>query len=140
MQGTVKNVARERRSVNSEDVVGFGPVADMSFGGAALSVDGVNWYEVQQLRALQPDKFVAFDVDLKAAMAVFRGDGSVFGTTWNTESTRNLEHHVIQLGHEVCFARRRLFCGTWSAGRRRDAGEAGHASPASECQSRDSAG
>ena len=52
--------------VNSENVVGFGPVVDFNFDGVAMSVDGADWYEIQHLRGLRSDKFTAFDLDLDA--------------------------------------------------------------------------
>lgn len=43
----------ELGSVNSEDVAGFGPVADFNFDGVAVSADvGLSWYEVRGLRDL----------------------------------------------------------------------------------------
>lgn len=42
---------------------------DVNFDGVAISVDGANWHEVQDLRHLRSDKFTAYDVDLDAAVA-----------------------------------------------------------------------
>jgi len=42
---------------------------DVNFDGLALSADGVNWYEIQELRSLRSDRFTAFDLDLDAAIA-----------------------------------------------------------------------
>ena len=39
--------------VNSENIVGFGPVAGFDFDGVAISVDGTDWYEIQDLRGLR---------------------------------------------------------------------------------------
>ena len=47
-----------------------GPFADdVDFDGVAVSVDGVDWYEIQDLRHLRSDKFTAYDIDLDAAVA-----------------------------------------------------------------------
>jgi len=47
-----------------------GPFADdVDFDGVAVSVDGVNWYEIQDLRHLRSDKFTEYDLDLDAAVA-----------------------------------------------------------------------
>jgi len=45
----------------------FGDDAD--FDGVAVSADGVNWYEIQDLRSLRSDRFTAYDIDLDAAVA-----------------------------------------------------------------------
>ena len=34
----------------------------------AISVDGVTWYEIQDLRNLSSDSFTAFDIDIDAAI------------------------------------------------------------------------
>ncbi len=46
----------EGGSENVENIVGFGPVADFNFDGVAVSMDGVDWYEIQDLRSLRSDK------------------------------------------------------------------------------------
>ena len=47
-----------------------GPFADdVDFDGVAVSVDGVDWYEIQDLRHLRSDRFTAYDIDLDAAVA-----------------------------------------------------------------------
>ena len=45
----------------------FGDDAD--FDGVAVSPDGVDWYEVQDLRHLRSDRFTDYDIDLDAAIA-----------------------------------------------------------------------
>ncbi len=45
----------------------FGDDAD--FDGVAISVDGVDWYEIQDLRSLRSDRFTVYDIDLDAAVA-----------------------------------------------------------------------
>jgi len=42
---------------------------DVDFDGVAVSADGENWYEVQDLRHLRSDRFTAYDIDLDAAIA-----------------------------------------------------------------------
>jgi hypothetical protein len=42
---------------------------DAQFDGVAVSADGTNWYEVQDLRHLRSDRFTACNVDLDAALA-----------------------------------------------------------------------
>ena len=47
-----------------------GPFGDnVNFDGVAISVDGVDWYEIQDLRSLRSDRFTAYDIDLNAAIA-----------------------------------------------------------------------
>ena len=48
---------------NSENAVGFGPVAGFDFDGVAVSVDGVDWYEIQDLRSLRSNRFTAYSSD-----------------------------------------------------------------------------
>lgn len=51
-------------------MVGFGPLdAAQDFDGVALSVDGVDWYEIQALRSLRSDRFTSFDLDLSGIAA-----------------------------------------------------------------------
>ncbi|MCK4294894.1 MAG: LamG domain-containing protein [Planctomycetes bacterium] len=45
----------------------FGDDAD--FDGVAVSADGVDWYEVQDLRSLRSDRFTTYDIDLDTAIA-----------------------------------------------------------------------
>ena len=45
------------------------PVADFDFDGVAVSADGVNRYEAQDLRHLRSDRFTAFDLDLDAVVS-----------------------------------------------------------------------
>ena len=42
---------------------------DVDFDGVAVSADGVDWYEVQDLRHLRSDRFTAYDIDLDTAIA-----------------------------------------------------------------------
>jgi len=42
---------------------------DVDFDGVAVSTDGMDWHEVQNLRHLRSDRFAAHDLDLDAAMA-----------------------------------------------------------------------
>ena len=42
---------------------------DANFDGVAVSADGVDWYEIQDLRHLRSDRFTAYDIDLNAAIA-----------------------------------------------------------------------
>ena len=42
---------------------------DVDFDGVAVSADGVDWYEVQDLRHLRSDRFTTYDLDLDAAVA-----------------------------------------------------------------------
>ncbi|MCX5769208.1 MAG: LamG domain-containing protein [Candidatus Hydrogenedentes bacterium] len=42
---------------------------DVNFDGVAVSADGVNWCEIQDLRNLRSDKFTAYDIDLDVAVA-----------------------------------------------------------------------
>jgi hypothetical protein len=42
---------------------------DAHFDGVAISVDGIAWYEVQDLRHLRSDRFTPYDLDLGAALA-----------------------------------------------------------------------
>jgi len=42
---------------------------DVDFDGVAVSADGVDWYEVQDLRSLRSDRSTAYDIDLDAAIA-----------------------------------------------------------------------
>ena len=44
---------------------------DADFDGVAISIDGVTWYEIQDLRNLRSDGFTAFDIDLDAAIALW---------------------------------------------------------------------
>jgi len=41
---------------------------DVDFDGVAISVDGVDWYEIQDLRSLRSDRFLGYDIDLDAAI------------------------------------------------------------------------
>lgn len=34
-----------------------------------MSGDGVNWYEIQELRSLRSDRFTVYDLDLDTAVA-----------------------------------------------------------------------
>ena len=46
------------------------PFADeVAFDGVAVSADGVNWYEIQDLRTLRSDRFTRYEIDLDAAVA-----------------------------------------------------------------------
>ena len=45
----------------------FGDDAD--FDGVAVSADGVDWYEIQDLRHLRSGRFTDYDIDLDAAIA-----------------------------------------------------------------------
>ncbi|MBN1515454.1 LamG domain-containing protein [Candidatus Sumerlaeota bacterium] len=42
---------------------------DANFDGVAISADGVDWYEVQDLRHLRSDRFTSYELDLDAAIA-----------------------------------------------------------------------
>jgi len=42
---------------------------DAAFDGVAVSADGVQWHEIQDLRHLRSDRFTAFEIDLDAAIA-----------------------------------------------------------------------
>ena len=42
---------------------------DVNFDGVAISTDGTNWYEVQDLRSLRSDRFTQYEIDLDAAAA-----------------------------------------------------------------------
>ena len=42
---------------------------DVNFDGVAVSADGHDWYEVQDLRHLRSDRFTRYEVDLDAAIA-----------------------------------------------------------------------
>lgn len=42
---------------------------DVNFDGVAISEDGVEWYEIQDLRHLRSDRFTTFDIDLDAAIS-----------------------------------------------------------------------
>ena len=53
--------------------------SDANFDGVAVSADGVNWYEIQDLRHLRSDKFTAFDLDLDDIMS---GLGLSYGTAF----------------------------------------------------------
>lgn len=52
---------------------------DVNFDGVAVSADGVDWYEIQDLRNLRSDRFTAFDIDIDAAIAQF---GLEYSTTF----------------------------------------------------------
>lgn len=41
---------------------------DVNFDGVAVSADGVDWHEIQDLRSLRSDRYIAFDIDLDAAI------------------------------------------------------------------------
>jgi hypothetical protein len=57
-----------------------GPFGDgVNFDGVAISVDGVDWYEIQDLRNLRSDKFTAYDIDLDAAVV---GVGLSYGSAF----------------------------------------------------------
>ena len=57
-----------------------GPSADdADFDGVAISVDGVDWYEIQDLRSLRSDRFTVYDIDLDAAVAAL---GLSYGKTF----------------------------------------------------------
>ncbi len=46
------------------------PFADgVNFDGVAISEDGVDWYEIQDLRSLRSDRFTSYDLDLDAVIA-----------------------------------------------------------------------
>ena len=47
-----------------------------NFDGVAISVDGVDWYEIQDLRSLHSNRFTAYDLDL---VAIAAGLGLVLG-------------------------------------------------------------
>ena len=53
--------------------------SDANFDGVAVSVDGTNWYEIQGLRNLRSDKFLAFDLDLDAIVTAL---GLTYGTAF----------------------------------------------------------
>ena len=42
---------------------------DVNFDGVAVSEDGVDWYEIQDLRSLRSDRFTDYDVDLTEVTA-----------------------------------------------------------------------
>ena len=42
---------------------------DVDFDGVAISANGIDWYEIQDLRSLRSDRFTAYDIDLDAAVA-----------------------------------------------------------------------
>ncbi len=50
---------------------------EADFDGVAVSADGTNWYEVQDLRSLRSDRSMAYDIDLDAAVAAL---GLTYGT------------------------------------------------------------
>ena len=52
---------------------------DVNFDGVAVSADGVDWYEIQDLRSLRSDRFTAFDIDLDAATSQW---GLEYGATF----------------------------------------------------------
>ena len=54
-------------------------VDDVDFDGVAISVDGVDWYEVQDLRSLRSDRFAAYDLDLNTIVARL---GLAFGSAF----------------------------------------------------------
>ncbi len=41
---------------------------DAEFDGVAISADGVDWFEIQDLRSLRSDRFTAYEIDLDAAI------------------------------------------------------------------------
>ncbi len=50
-----------------------------NFDGVAVSVDGVDWYEIQDLRGLRSDKFTGYDLDLDAIVS---GLGLSYGSAF----------------------------------------------------------
>lgn len=52
---------------------------DAIFDGVAVSTDGINWYEVQDLRHLRSDRFTPYVLDLDAAIA---GLGLSYGSAF----------------------------------------------------------
>ena len=57
-----------------------GPFADdVDFDGVAISVDGVDCYEIQDLLSLRSDRFTVYDIDLDAAVAAL---GLSYGKTF----------------------------------------------------------
>ena len=52
--------------------------SDANFDGVAVSIDGVAWYEIQDLRNLRSDKFTTFQINLDAAIAPW-------GLSYNSE-------------------------------------------------------
>ena len=52
---------------------------DVNFDGVAISGDGVDWYEIQDLRHLRSDRYTFFDIDLDAAVAAV---GLTYGTAF----------------------------------------------------------